>query len=258
MNGVTSPTTVDSAPRRADWPKRIVTGMAIWLALTSTAALVLNWKEPRHRAIIVMAWGLIALWVGGCGLAMRRWRDTWNRLAAAIPCPWMIKFVLGCVSLALLEEAITTAMTNAAPLLGVRQGQAYITASANYLDVALYHSVVIFAPFFIAWAIMLRRWAFQPFAVFVLFGITGMLCETIAFGPQNLAMFAQWIFVYGLMVWLPAHWAPIDRNAHRPSWWTYPVAVFLPFLFLPLVAIIAPWLWLTPKHPNIHFAPIGG
>ena len=49
----------------------------------------------------------------------------------------MVKFVLGCCGLPwlLLEEAITTLMTNCAPFLGVSIGQAYITASANYFDV---------------------------------------------------------------------------------------------------------------------------
>ena len=97
-------------------------------------------------------------------------------------------------------------MTNCAPLFGVPFGQAYITASANYFDVVLYHSVV-----------MWNR------------------------------------LVYGLMVWLPAHWAPPAALARVPRWWVYPIAVVAPFLFLPLLVVLAPWLWLTPKHPPIHF-----
>ena len=131
-----------------------------------------------------------------------------------------------------------------------RVGQAYITASANYFDVVLYHSVVVFVPMFIGWAVMLWRWRFSPFAVFVLFGLTGLLAETITFGPQNLGNFAFWIFVYGLMAWLPAYCVPADRPARPPRWWTYPLAVVIPFLFLPLMAVLAPWLWLTPKHPR--------
>jgi len=177
---------------------------------------------------------------------------------ARVRLPWMLKFVLGCTSLALLEEAITTLMTNCAPLFGVRTGQAYATASANYFDVVLYHSVVIFVPLFIGWAVLLRWRRFSPFAAFVLFGLTGILCESLAFGPQSLGMFALWIFVYGLMVWLPAHWAPPERPAREPDWWAYPLAVVLPFLFLPSLFVIAPWLWLTAKHPPIHFPPIGG
>lgn len=204
-----------------------------------------------------MAWGLMVLWIGVCGTVMWRWRHTWDRLWGRVRMPWMPKFVCGCVALALLEETISTAMTNSAPLLGVETGRAYITASANFLDVVLYHSVVVFVPLFIGWAVMLRRWAFSPFATAFLFGITGTLCETISFGPQNLLNAGMWVLVYGLMVWLPARGIPADRGAVPPRWWAYLLAVFVPFLFLPLLLVTAPWLWLTPKHPDIHFPPIG-
>jgi hypothetical protein len=248
-----------ATPRRsrADrWSRRFIVILAGWLALVSAVVLVLNWTKPAKRAVLLMAWGLILLWIGGCGLAMRRWRDRWCRLADQVPLPWTLKFVLGCTVLALMEEAITTLMTNCAPWFGAQVGQAYITASANYFDVVLYHSVVVFVPMFVGWAVLLWRWRFSPFAVFVLFGITGTLAETAAFGPQSLANFGLWIFVYGLMVWLPAHWAPPERSARPPRWWAYPLATVAPFLFLPLLFFLAPWLWLTAKHPSIHFPPI--
>lgn len=236
----------------------LVVSLAAWMLAVSSLLLALNWKNPAHRAVISMACGLIVLWVGGCGLVMWRWREVWCRLAARVRLPWQVKFVLGCTTLALVEEAITTTMTNCAPLFGVQRGQAYITASANYFDVVLYHSVVVFVPMFIGWAVLLHWWRFSPFAVFVLFGLVGLLAETISFGLHNLGNFAFWVFVYGLMVWLPAHWAPAERTARTPRWWAYPIAVIVPFLFLPLMGILAPWLWLTPKHPTIHFPPIGG
>ncbi len=224
----------------------------------SGLVLVATWQRAEHRAVIGMAWGLIVFWIGGCGLAMWYWRELLCRLAAQVHLPWQVKFVVGCTALALTEEAITTLMTNCAPLFGVQVGEAYITASANYFDVVLYHSVVVFVPMFIGWAVLLHWWRFSPFAVFLLFGVVGLLAETISFGLQNLGNFAFWIFVYGLMVWLPAHWAPPERSARPPRWWAYPIALVVPFLFLPLMGILAPWLWLTPKHPNIHFPPIGG
>ena len=133
-----------------------------------------------------MAWGLILLWIGGGGLIMWHWRDPWDRLAAKVRLPWMLKFVLGCTALALIEEAVTTLMTNCAPLFGMRVGEAYITSSANYFDVVLYDSVVVFVPLFVGWAVMLRFWTFSPFTIFLLFGISGTLCETLSFGLQNL------------------------------------------------------------------------
>ena len=183
-------------------PRILVLSLAAWMVVVSGVVLAATWANPVHRAVLGMAWGLIVLWIGGCGLAMWRWRDLWCRLAARVRLPWGMKFVLGCTILALVEEAITTTMTNCAPLFGVEIGQAYITASANYFDVVLYHSVVVFVPMFIGWAVMLWRWRFSPLAVFVLFGLTGLLAETITFGPQNLGNFAFWIFVYGLMAWL--------------------------------------------------------
>jgi hypothetical protein len=245
-----------SQAQKARWARRFVAALAIWLLLVSGLVLALNWGKSAPRAMLLMAWGLILLWIGVCGFGMWHWRARWCSLADRVPLPWMLKFVFGCVSLALLEEAITTFMTNCAPLFGVRIGQAYITASANYLDVVLYHSVVVFVPLFIGWAVLLRRWRFSPFAVFVLFGITGTLAEASAFGLQSLANFGLWIFVYGLMVWLPAHWAPPERSARVPRWWAYPLATVVPFLFMPTLLVLAPWLWLTAKHPSIHFPPI--
>jgi hypothetical protein len=233
----------------------LVLVLAAWMLLVSGFVLAIGWKSPVHRAVLGMAWGLIILWVGVCGLTMWRWRDLWRRLAARVPLPWGLKFVLGCVMLMMVEEAVTTLMTNCAPLFGVKVGQAYITASANYFDVVLYHSVVAISPMFIGWAVMLWRWRFSPFAVFILFGLTGFLAEGLTFGlsPGSLAF---WVFVYGLMVWLPAYCVPAERSAREPRWWAYPLAVAIPFLFLPLMAVLAPWLWLTPKHPPIHFPPI--
>ena len=243
---------------RSRWPRRIVVFLAIWTAAVSGLVLAVLWQHPVQRLVIEMAWGLILLWIGGCGLAMWRWKDPLSRAATRVPLPWGLKFVLGSILLACTEEAITTLMTNCAPLLGVKIGQAYITASADYFDVILYHSVVIFVPMFVGWALLLRWWRFAPFAVFLLFGITGLLAETLTFGPQNLGNFGMWILVYGLMVWLPAHWAPSHRAARKPRWWAYPIAVIFPFLMIPSDFVLAPWLWLTAKHPQIHFPPITG
>jgi hypothetical protein len=244
--------------RPSPWPRRIIIFLSLWTAVASGLVLLAVWKNPIHRAVLGMAWGLILIWVGGCGLLMWRLRDQINQAARRVNLPWGLKFVLGSTLLACIEEAITTSMTNAAPLFGVELGQAYITASANYLDVILYHSVVVFVPMFVGWTLLLRWWRFTPFAVFLLFGITGVLAETLSFGPQNLVNFAFWILVYGLMVWIPAHWAPEHRFARVPPWWAYPLAIIFPMLMVPLAFVLAPWLWLTPKHPPIHFPPIAG
>jgi len=235
-----------------------VAGLFVLVVLTSSLVTIATWRAPHHRAVIGMAWGLIGFWIVGCGFIMWRWRSLWCRLAALVRLPWFIKFILGCILLAMLEEAVTTAMTNCAPLFGVKVGQAYITASANYFDVILRHSVVVFVPMFVGWAVLLKYWRFSPFEVFLLWGITGTLLEFDYSGYQGLPNFPFWILVYGPMVWLPAHFPPPTRPAKVPRWWAYPVAVAVPPLFLPLDLALAPWLWLAGKHPNIHFPPIVG
>ncbi|HZR20858.1 MAG TPA: hypothetical protein VFE51_26485 [Verrucomicrobiae bacterium] len=228
------------------------------LFLTSGFITFVMWHQPHRRAMLFMAWGLIWLWIIGCGLAMCRWRDSLCHMAAKVPLSWPVKFVAGCILLAMLEEAVTTSMTNCAPLFGVKVGQAYITASANYFDVIFRHSVVVFVPMFIGWAVLLKYWRFSPFEVFVLWGITGTFLEFSYSGYQGVPNFPFWILVYGPMVWLPAHFPAPARPARPPKWWAYPLAVILPPLFLPLDVVLAPWLWLGGKHPDIHFPPISG
>ena len=154
-----------------------------------------------------------------------------------------------------IEEAIATTLTNSAPAFGVAFGEVYITASGNYLDVIAFHSVVVFLRQLAAWAWLLARFRFPPFAVFLAFGTTGWIDETLFAGPR-VSIVAQWLLVYGLMIDLPAYCDP-DQTGRRPvRWWAHPVAVLLPILAaLPLVALLLGWI--APTHPSIHFAPFG-
>ena len=154
---------------------------------------------------------------------------------------WRWQFILFSTLLALVEEGITTTMSNLAPLFGVPVGKAHITASTNYIDVVTMHSVVGFVPIFVGWQWMLGRWRFTPFQVFVLFGISGTLAEC-SFGYEHVREFGLWVFVCGLMVWLPAYCVPSQRSARPPRWWHFPLAVVVPFAFELLVPI-----WLLTK-----------
>jgi len=222
--------------------------------LSTTIVAALNLSTPVHRAVIGMGLGLIVLWVFVCGGLMVRFRAPLARAMQALPLPAWLRFTLLATLLALLEEAITVSMTNLAPLFGVRVGEAYITASANYWDVVSHHSVIVFVPLFIGWGLLLTKLPFSAFHVFVLFGITGTLAEASFSGPQALGACAMWICVYGLMVWLPAYATPPPRHPWRLRWWMYPLAVFAPFL------LEFPWsllmgLFITP-HPKLHFLPL--
>ena len=241
--------------RRASWFVRALVWLfGVWAVVIALffLATTLTSPDPVTRAIAGMALGLFLFWIvlgGALSLLLRkRVRSVLRRFDAH----WRIAFVLFATVLALLEEAVTTTMTNAAPLWGVPVGKAYITASANYLEVVLYHSVIVFVPMFIAWAWLLRRYAFSPAAVFVLYGCAGALAETRTFGAQNLVGLGFWVYVYGLMVYLPACAVPPERGARKPGVWACLLALILPILAAIPVALII--LALNP--PQHAFAPI--
>jgi hypothetical protein len=228
--------------------------LAAWTIFSTLFVLVIAivGMGPNSRAVIFMGTGLVLLWVVLGGTLMWRTRERLRAFVLGMRLPWPLTFVLFCTLLALTEEAVTVSMTNLAPLFGVPPGAAYITASANYLDVVALHSLVVFVPMFIGWAWMLARWDFRPAEVFLLFGLTGFLAEATFAGTLNLAQAPFWIFVYGLMVWLPATSLPSRGEAKKPKWWAYPLAVILPFVFAIPVAVI-----VSTLHPvKIHFPPI--
>ena len=74
--------------------------------------------------------------------------------------------------------------------------------------------------------------------------ITGSIAEA-SMNPANL-IGGFWVFVYGLMVYLPACTVPVDRGAKPVRWWHYPLAVILPLLAaVPVVPVVIPvrqWL----------------
>lgn len=228
--------------------------LGMYLTVTTALVYFLTSGNRIVHAVVSMGAGLILVWVFLGGALMVLFRDRIKTWILRIPLPWAAKFVLFCTLLAMVEEAVTTTMTNLAPVFGVKVGQAYITASTNYLDVILHHSVIVFIPWFVAWAWILKRYSFSPYWVFLLFGLNGLLAESLTFGWNHLSEFALWIFVYGLMVYLPAYTLPDWRGARAPKARHALFAFLLPFL------IGIPWAifihGLSPNHPNIHFPPI--
>ncbi len=228
-----------------------------WLLVSTALVTVASLSNPVQRAILGMGWGLIVLWILVCGGLMYRFRDRIRNAVLAVPLPWQAKFAILATGLALIEEAITTTMTNLAPIFGVAVGQAYITASTNYFDVIFFHSVIVFVGPFVFWALALKRYDFSPFAVFLIFGISGIFAETSIAGVQAFLAFGLWIFVYGLMIFIPAYSAPPaeERGARKPKPYHYILMVFLPVLFVPIFAWI-PYA-VDPGHPQpTHFQPI--
>lgn len=223
---------------RLRWLIRIMfVGATLYMVLLTTIAFDPTSDAPT-RAIVQMAWGLFILWVILGGALMLGFRERIRQRVLAINTRWQLKFVLFATALALLEELITTTMTNLAPLFGVRMGEAAITASANYFEVIFFHSVIVFIPMFIGWAWLLGRYDFSPNAVFILFGITGTLSEWIAFGATDPISVVFWVFIYGLMIYLPAYSLPPDRPAKRPRFYHAIYAVIFPLLCSIPVAIV--------------------
>lgn len=238
--------------------QRVVIGfLLLALALLSgfLYLVALNAGDARAFAIVRMAWGLIILWICVGGSLMYVLRNRIRTLVLRIPLDWRVTFVAFATLLALIEEAITVSMTNLAPLFGSRLGEAAITSSANYFDVVLLHSVIVFIPMFIAWAFILSRYDFKPFSVFLLFGIMGIFAEMSLVGPVVAIIgFPQWIFVYGLMVYLPAYCIPADRGARPARFFHHLFAIPAAFLIaLPLLVPIVFTITQVLDHPPIHF-----
>lgn len=194
----------------------IIKTLAALGLLVAGTALILNLSGPPvPRAVVLMGWGLIMLWVVACGTITYALRDRIRSIVLGINLDWKLKFVLFATVLALLEEAVATLMTNLAPLFGANVGEAYITASADYLDVVAFHSVIMFVPQFMALAWLLSRYDFKPAQVFLLYGFLGTFNEALFGGPQQFLAIGMWTFVYGLMAYLPAYCLPEDRGTVR-------------------------------------------
>ena len=91
-----------------------------------------------------MVFGLIVLWVVLGGTLMYHFREQVRQCIQRLPVDWRVKFVLFATLLALMEEAIAVLMTNSAPFLGVKVGEAYITASTNFRSPAT--RSILFSP----------------------------------------------------------------------------------------------------------------
>jgi hypothetical protein len=211
----------------------LVISLIAFLTLTSDA-------PPYQKANIKMALGLILIWIVLGGSMMMSFRERIRELVLGIPLPWQLKFFLFCTLLALLEEGVTVSMTNLAPFFGAEIGEAFITASANYLHTVLFHSVIVFIPMFLVWTVLLHYFDFTSTQAFLLFGLTGSLAEMSMSVTNILAGF--WFFVYGLMVYLPVFSLPHNRSTRKPRWWTYVLAVAAPLLSPIMLLPVSPLL----------------
>ena len=229
----------------------IAIGLLIYVAATgvvlhTVVALVVfhGERDPDKRAILCMGLGLIIIWCILGGTIMRLVREPFKALMARVRIHWTVKFVLLCIAMALLEEAVTVSMTNLAPIFGGVTEAAHITAYKGYLETVCLDSVIVFVPQFMCWAFLLWLWDFKPVEVMLLYGLTGWVMEALHSGPDNWNAVGMWTFVYGLMVYLPACTVPPDRKAWPVRWWTWPVGTISGLLAIVLGLPLAPLVWL--------------
>jgi len=192
-------------------------------------------SDPVSHAIAGMALGLLVFWMLIAAGIQRLIRDKLPQIQDNI----LLKFTILATVLALIEEAITTTMTNLArPVWHVSPQDAHITASTNYFEVVLLNSVIVFIPMFLYWGYMLQRYDFHHLWVYLLFGITGTLAETLSFGPSNLLSIGFWLNIYGLIVYLPAYLIK-DQDRSKPPRYLYLGSIFLPLIVaLPVVIVV--------------------
>lgn len=217
--------------------------LGVYGVLSTGLVMAISFLDPKPNpdglAILKMAAGLIVLWVILGGLVMHRLRPAVVAWVRSIRLPWWIKFVVFCTLLAMLEEAVTTGMTNLAPWFGAVSDAARITASKNYFEVICLNSVVVFIPSYFALALLLRWFDFKPVEVMLLYGLYGTLAEAMTFGAQNLGSVGFWVFVYGLMVWLPACAVPPERGQRPLRWWAGPLGLVVCYLAaVPFVLLV--------------------
>ncbi len=203
------------------------------------------------RAVILMGLTLFVVWVVIGGILQLFLR---KKFLPALEKPRrypLLFFSIFAITLALIEEVITTSITNSARLYGLEIGQAYITASTNFFDVIVFHSVIVFIPMLFVLGIIGRRYTLSPLHIAALWGTCGIIAEFTLAGSQTLLNAPMWFMVYGLMVYLPAHtFVKLERKKA-------PVALFPIFVALILAsAITTAWIPLTLDHPSIHFSPI--
>jgi len=111
----------------------IIAGWGIFATAVVVFLVYRGETDPDKRAILGMGVSLILIWCVAGGIAMRLGRDRLAGLARKLKIDWRVRFVLLCIAMAMLEEAVTTSLTNAAPLFGAVTDAARITASKNTL-----------------------------------------------------------------------------------------------------------------------------
>jgi len=234
--------------------KKALIACAVLYTLSLYSLLLVHFSQDNgaavQKATIAMGLTLFVVWVLIGGMAQYLNRKKFIRYFSRHVSNRPILAFTGYATLfALLEEAIATMVTNLAPLYGVQIGEAYITASTNFLRVISLHSVIVFIPMFFTLGWLLKRYKISPFATFLLFGLVGAFAEITFAGPQALLNAPAWICIYGLMVYMPSH-IFAELQTRKPF-----NLLLLPIL-VPIIAfsaIVTAWIPVVLDVPKIEF-----
>lgn len=196
--------------------------------------------QEFEKAIIKMALALVVVWVIIGGGLMYLFKDIFRFIILNFPIGWKKKFFFSVLALILIEEMITTTITNLAPLFGGEVGKSFITASTNYFEVIFFHSAIMFVPFILVWTYLLSKYDFSVGQVFLLFGLLGTIGEAML---QPVALISGfWFFVYGLMVFIPTYSLPQRDNLKKPGIWAYIQSILYPLILSIPMSFFVIWL----------------
>lgn len=211
------------------------------LFLSFLLLVIINSDAPEYeKAILKMGVALVVIWVIIGGTLMYSLRDIFKFIVSKINISWKKKFFIFTLSLILIEEMITTTITNLAPLFGGIIGKSFITASTNYFEVIFFHSAIMFVPFILVWIYLLSKYDFSVGQVFLLFGLLGTIAESML---QPVALISGfWFFVYGLMIYLPTYTLPYRDGLKKPGLWAYLQSIILPLIFSIPMSFFVIWL----------------
>ena len=79
----------------------------------------------------------------------------------------------------------------------------------------------------------------------------GIVCKRIINPAGAITGFAMWIFIYGLMGYLPIYCIPTERGARKPHWYKHLLVILAVFLIaIPLLIPIVYLLVNVLQHPT--------
>ena len=216
-----------------------IIALCIVIAFGFQALLVIhifNQDSMQDKAMVSMSTALLVLWVGVCGFIILKTREKIRKRFTS-PNFFVLKFFIFAILMCMIEELITTSLTNTAYLWGLSPYEVYITGSPNYIEVLTKHSLIAFLPQFLCWGIIVSKYDISAQNVLIIYGITGYLNELIAFGiGPNVMSLPFWILVYGLILYLPAYALKRKHGLKEPN-----IAHYILFIVVPIIVSI-PWI----------------